>query len=166
MKAGSMRSSIVLLGACAVVGCESLEPSNTDLQLRVEADISPRVVSLRDSAAVLHIRVTITNPSDHDIIVPTGGPPYRIATDPEESTGLGPSIRIASPTEPLNGGPSADWWGTPVDTILAGRGIYAPHEVSLAAWRAGGWELKPGRYRVRGYYNGREGVSAPFTVLP
>ena len=161
-----MRRATVLLAAGVVAGCDGLAPPNTDLELRVEATVSPLRIRLRDSAAALHIRVTVTNPTGEDIIVTTGGPPYRITTDPLESSGLGPSIRIASTTEPLNGGPSVDWWGSPVDTIRAGRGIYAEHDVTLEAWRRGGWVVESGEYRVRGYYNGREGVSAGFTVLP
>lgn len=161
-----MRGAVVLLAACAVAGCDSMAPSNTDLELRVEATVRPLAISLQDSAAVFHIRVIVTNPADHDVIVTTGGPPYRITSDPVESVGLGPSIRISSSTEPLNGGPSVDWWGSPVDTIRAGSGIYAEHDVALQAWRAGGWKVEPGKYRIRGYYNGREGLSAGFTVLP
>lgn len=161
-----MRGAISLLVAGAVAGCDSMAPPNTDLELRVAATVSPLTIRLRDTAAVFHVRVTVTNPSDQDIVVITGGPPYRITTDPVESSGLGPSIRIASPADPLNGGPSVDWWGSPVDTIRAGGGIYAEHDVTLQAWRDGGWVVEPGEYRIRGYYNGREGLPASLTVVP
>jgi hypothetical protein len=141
-------------------------PSNIDLGLRVEASVTPRVISLRDSSAVLHIRVSVSNSSAHDVIVVTGGPPYRITGDPTESQGLSQSLRIASSTEPLNGGPSVDWWGSPVDTIRTRHRFVADQAVTLKDWRAGGWTVQPGEYQVRGYYNGREGAAAPFTVVP
>jgi hypothetical protein len=161
-----MRNAIILLGICLMLGCESMGPPNTDLDLRVEASVRPLTLRLRDSAAVLSLSVTVTNPSDQDIIVTTGGPPYRITPDPLESSGLGPSIRIASSTDPLNGGPSVDWWGSPVDTIRAGSGMYAAHDVTLESWRGGGWKVEPGTYQIRSYYNGREGLPATLTVLP
>ena len=161
-----MRRATPLIVAGLLVGCDSMGPSNTDLGLRVEASVSPRVVSLRDTAAVLHIRVFVTNPSGHDVIVITGGPPYSITGDPTESKGLSQSLRIASATEPLNGGPSVDWWGSSVDTIRSRHRFVAAQDVTLKDWRAGGWTVEPGQYRVRGYYNGREGAAAPFTVVP
>jgi hypothetical protein len=160
-----MRTVVPLIAASLLIGCSGLEP-NTDLGLRVQATVTPRLVSASDTTAVLHIRVTVTNPSDHDIIIVTGGPPYHITGDPAESGGLSHSFRIASATDPLNGGPSADWWGSSEDTVRAGRGMYVTHEVPLKFWRAGGWPLEPGEYRVRGYYNGREGQAAPFTIVP
>jgi hypothetical protein len=153
------------LVACALIGCGGLEP-NTDLGLRVEASVTPRLVRASDTAAVLHVRVTVTNPSDRDILIVTGGPPYSITGDPTESSGLSHSFRIASATDRLNAGPSADWWGSSVDTMLAHRGYYVSHDVALKDWRAGGWPLEPGEYRVRGWYNGREGQSAHFTIVP
>jgi hypothetical protein len=159
-----MRIASALLAAMVLMSCDGLEPSNTDLGLRVEASVSPRLVRISDTMAVLHIRVTVTNPADTDVIIATGGPPYRITRDPEESVGLGQSFRIASSADSLNGGPSADWWGSPVDTVRAGRGVYAAHDVSLKDWRAGGWPLQPGAYRVRAYYNGREGLPAEFRI--
>jgi hypothetical protein len=38
--------------------------------------------------------------------------------------------------------------------------------VALKDWRAGGWPLEPGEYLIRGWYNGREGQSAHFTIVP
>jgi hypothetical protein len=154
---------LVVLGS--VLGC-GLEPSNIDLGLRVEASVSPRVLSVADTAARLRIRVLVTNPTDRDIVVVTGGPPYTITSDPAESRGLTQSFRIASADEPLNAGPSVDAWGEPVDTIRAGRGEYTEDIVKLSEWRAGGWPMIPGTYRVRSYYNGREGQSAVFGLTP
>jgi hypothetical protein len=148
-----------------LLGCTSLEPSNTDLGLRVEAGVTPRVVSLADTAAELRIRILVTNPTSQDIIVTTGGPPYSIRTDPAESRGLTQSFRIAGADEPLNAGPAVDAWGEPVDTIFAGRGEYMEHVVKLSEWQKG-WIVVPGIYRVRSYYNGHEGESAPFTLVP
>jgi hypothetical protein len=148
------------------MGCDSMGPSNIDLGLRVEASVIPQVVSLRDSTAVLHIRVSVSNSSEQDVIVVTGGPPYRITGDPTESQGLSQSFRIASSAEPLNAGPSVDWWGSPADTIRARHRFVADEEVTLRQWREGGWAMQPGKYRVRGYYNGHEGVAASFTIVP
>ena len=157
---------MLLLVAGLLVGCDSMGPSNIELGLRVEASVTPRVVSLRDTTAVLHIRVSVSNSSEHDVIVVTGGPPYRITGDPTESQGLSQSFRIASSADPLNAGPSVDWWGSPADTIRARHRFVADEEVTLRQWREGGWAIQPGEYQVRGYYNGREGVAAPFTIVP
>ena len=157
------RAACVLL---LLMGCSSFEPSNTDLGLHVEARVSPRVISIRDTTAELSISIVVTNPTDRDIIVVTGGPPYSIRGDPADSRGLTQSFRIASDDDPLNAGPSADAWGEPVDTIFAKQGEYFPHVVKLSLWRSGGWPLVPGTYRVRSYYNGREGESAQFTLIP
>jgi hypothetical protein len=161
-----MRTAVALVVVSSLIGCGGLEPSNTDLGLRVEASVTPRLVSASDTAAVLHVRVTVINPTKRDIIIVTGGPPYRITGDPTESEGLSLSFRIASSTDPLNAGPSADWWGSSEDTVRAERGLYVTHDVPLKFWRAGGWPLEAGDYRVRGYYNGREGQAAPFTIAP
>ena len=149
-----------------LLGCTSLEPSNTDLGLHVEAGVSPRVLSLSDSTAELEIVVMVTNPSDEDIIIVTGGPPYTITGDPEESRGLTQSFRISSLDQPLNAGPSVDAWGQPVDTIRARQGEYLKHVVKLSHWKHGWPSVAPGNYRVRSYYNGREGESAHFTLTP
>ena len=161
-----MRKATLLLAAGLWVGCDSMGPSNTDLGLRVEASVTPRMISLRDTSAVLHIRVSVSNSSGHDVIVVTGGPPYRITGDPTESQGLSQSFRIASSSEPLNGGPSVDWWGSAVDTIRTRHRFVADQAITLKDWQAGGWTVEPGEYRVRGYYNGREGMAAFFTVVP
>lgn len=154
---------LVVLGSVLACG---LEPSNTDLGLHVEASVSPRVLSVADTAARLRVRVLVTNPTNRDIVVVTGGPPYTITSDPAESRGLTQSFRIASAHEPLNAGPSVDAWGEPVDTIRARRGEYTEDIVKLSQWRAGGWPMAPGTYRVRSYYNGREGESAVFALTP
>jgi hypothetical protein len=161
-----MRRATLLLVAGLAVACDSMGPSNIDLGLRVEASVIPQVISLRDTTAVLHIRVSVSNSSEQDVVVVTGGPPYRITGDPTESQGLSQSFRIASSTDSLNAGPSVDWWGSPADTIRSRHRFVADEEVSLRQWREGGWAMQPGQYRVRGYYNGREGVAAPFTIVP
>lgn len=153
----------VLLGLAAA--CSGLEPFNTDLGLHVEARVSPRVVSLADTAASVHIVVIAANPTDRDIVIVTGGPPYSITTDPADSRGLTQSFRITHADGSPNAGPGVDAWGEPVDTIRARRGEYMENIVKLSEWRAG-WPLTPGTFRVRSYYNGREGESAVFSVTP
>jgi hypothetical protein len=155
------RFGVIVLAAA----CSGLEPSNTDLGLHVQARVSPRAVSLADTAASVRIIVLVTNPSERDIVIITGGPPYSITTDPADSRGLTQSFRIAHADGSPNAGPSVDAWGATVDTIRARRGEYMEHVVKLGEWRQG-WTVAPGDYRVRSYYNGREGSSAAFSVTP
>jgi hypothetical protein len=161
-----IRLGLLLLLGCAGLGCsDGLEPSNIDLGLRVEAQVTPRVVSLADASAELRIRILVTNPGSHDIIVVTGGPPYLIRRDPTDGGGLTQSLRIATATEPLNAGPAVDTWGEPVDTIRAQHGEYIEQVLTVGEWKAG-WGVGPGEFRVRSWYNGREGESASFTLTP
>jgi hypothetical protein len=156
----NLRYAVILL-----LGCSGFEPSNTDLGLHVEARVSPRIVSLSDPAAQLRILVLVTNSTGRDIIVTTGGPPFSITSDPADSKGLTQSFRIATDDDPINAGPSVDAWGEPLDTIRAQHGEYLEHVILVSEWKAG-WTVEPGNFRVRSWYNGREGESAPFTVAP
>jgi hypothetical protein len=152
--------AIVLLCGC------SMEPSNTDLGLHVGAEVVPRQVSLSDSAAALSLRVLVSNPSDRPILVQTGGPPFDITGDPSDSHGLSASLRVASALDPLNAGPGTDWWGGSVDTIRAHHTVLYKKALTLRDWQAGGWTVSSGTYRLRNYYNGREGESQNFSVIP
>jgi hypothetical protein len=143
-----------------------MEPSNTDLGLHVGAGVYPALISLGDSAAALSIRVIVSNPSDHDVIVETGGPPFLITGDPSESRGLSGSFRIASAMEALNAGPGVDWWGGAVDTFQAHHTPVLQKVLTLREWKARGWAVTPGVYRVRSYYNSHEGESQNFVVRP
>jgi hypothetical protein len=150
-----------------VLACTSgLEPSNTDLGLHVDAWVTPTEVSLHDTRAAILITVVVTNPSGDAVTFETGGPPFQVTADPAQSKGLAASSRIANGTDPLNAGPGLDSWEGPEVTFIPhGRRTWN-YEVTLRAWRDGNWELTPGVYRVRSYYNGREGESHTFTVTP
>jgi hypothetical protein len=155
-------SALVCLAACS----DNIIGPNTDVGLSVWAEVSPTSVSIRDSTAVLRIRVYVSNTSIVEIRVVSGGPPYRFTADPDRSQGLWGSYRIANDVDPLNAGPSVDWWGDSVYVFTARHTDYNERLVSLSDWKAGGWTLAPGRYRVRSWFNGREGKSATFDLTP
>ena len=115
--------------------------------------------------AAIRIRVYVANPSNREIRV-SGGPPFSFTSDPAESKGIWGSFRIANSMSPLNAGPNTDWWGQPVYVFPPRRAEYNEAEIALREWAAGGWALAPGRYRVRAWFNGREGESADFTLTP
>lgn len=139
---------------------------NTDVGLRVWAAVSPTTVSARDTAALLRLRVYASNPSRHAVHVVSGGPPYVFTTNPAATKGLWGSLRIANAESPLNAGPNVDWWGQPVYAFAPRETQYNEYWVSLQDWRARGWALTPGEYRIRGWFNGREGGSATLTITP
>jgi hypothetical protein len=66
----------------------------------------------------------------------------------------------------LNAGPNADYWGDSVYVFPPHHVEYAETVVSLRDWRAGGWSLAPGQLRVRSWFNGHEGSSAAFQLVP
>lgn len=152
-------SSVALLASCS----ELPSAPNTDLGLVVWAEVSPAVVRASDSLATLHLRVYARNPSTHTINVP-GGPPYVFTTDPANSRNIWGSLRIASSTSALNGGPSVDWWGQPVYVFTPRETQYNEMIVTVKQWRSRGWTLAPGVYRVRGWFNAHEGTPATLTV--
>ena len=158
--------AISVLEACASPSEPVASPPNTRIGLHVWAEVTPPRVRASDSAAVLTIRVLAENPSDSTLRIVSGGPPYTFTPDPAESRGLEQSFRIASARSALNAGPSVDYWG---DIEY----VFGPHErsvvtykVPLKVWRDGNWPLTPGQYRVRGYFNGQEGASASFAIVP
>lgn len=150
----------IMLASC------NMEPSNIEFGLRVDGEVEPRQVRISDPAAALHIRVVVSNPTDDSIFVVTGAPPYSFTGDPAVSQGLSHAFRIASATNPLHGGPSGDWWGSQIDTVPPHWGSYAETTLTLTDWRELGYPLEPGEYRLRTYYNGREGEPVPFTLRP
>jgi hypothetical protein len=153
----------VALAACDAT--TSLQP-NTDIGLRVWAEVKPTQISIHDSLASLHVRVFARNPTFSTLRITSGGPPYHFTTDPTESRGLEQGFRIANAASPLNAGPSTDYWGQPVYVFAPLEAQMAVTEVTLRAWRQGGWPLTPGTYWVRSYFNGREGERAAFTLVP
>jgi hypothetical protein len=152
---------LVLAGA---VACSDAVGPNTDVGLSVWTEVEPSSVSIRDTAAVLRIRVYVANPSFVEIRV-KGGPPYGGGWDPSTSQGLWGSVRIANDSSEFNAGPNVGWWGQPVYIFRPRSRQYSEMLVSLQKdWKAGGWPLVPGRYRARGWMNTREGRSAEFVL--
>ena len=151
----------------AIVACRDypLDP-NTDAGLRVWVEVSPRIVSVSDTTAILRIRLNVMNPSEREITVITGGPPYRSGGKPTRNSGLFGSIRIARGADSLNAGPNVDWFGQPVYTLRPRSRLYDELIVPLKEWQARGWQLAVGEYRARGWFNGREGTSATFVLKP
>lgn len=152
----------------ASVSCESpvAPEANTPIGLRVWAQVIPTRLSIADSTATLRIRVYVQNAAGDSLRLMSGAPPFVFTLDPAKSRGLAESFRIASATDSLNAGPNTDYWG---DSVY----VFAPHEADYTEtvidwndWRAGGWKLGPGVFRVRSYFNGREGSSASFTLVP
>jgi hypothetical protein len=154
-------AAVLLLG-----GCNALEPPNTDLGVRVWAEVRPQFMRLSDSAAALRIRIRVGNPSAEPLEVVTGGPPYTVTPDPANSHGLLRSFRIASELSPLNAGPGQDGWGAPTYVLPAKTVYYEETVLTLARWRDAGWPVTPGEYWVRSYFNGQEGEPAYFRLVP
>ena len=148
-----------------VLGCSDnpVEP-NTDVGLRVWAEVSPRSFSLRDTTIGLRIRVYVVNPTSDEIRVISGGPPYRFTSDPSQSIGLWGSYRIMEPSGVMRGGPATDWWGQPEYVLGAGDGGYEEALVPMKDWIKR--DLHVGTYTIRPWFNAREGKSVTFTVTP
>jgi hypothetical protein len=155
-----------LVVASLTAACSDGLAPNTDVGLRVWAEVIPASVSVRDSAAVLRIRVNVHNPSRRVIRVVSGGPPYVFTSDPAQSRGLWGSFRIACDSSPLNCGPNTDWWGDSAYVFAPRTTQYDETVITLRTWKEGGWALRPGPYRVRAWFNAREGESALLVMLP
>jgi hypothetical protein len=161
-------TSGILMAAIALSCAEPSAPTqpNTDVGLRVWAELSPSRISLRDSNATVQVRVIAQNPGRDTIRLP-GGPPYVfVSGDPAQSRGLEHSYRIARDTNQFNAGPGVDYWGQPEYAFAPGAIQRSDGAVSIRVWRDGGWPLTVGTYRVRSYFNGHEGASATLTVAP
>jgi hypothetical protein len=164
----SRAATLATIGvAIALAGCDGgIAAPNTDIGLTVWASAEPAEVSMRDTTLPIHIRVYVGNGSGDDIRVVAGGPPYLFTADPAQSRGLWGSYRIATDANPLNAGPGVDWWGQPFYDFEPGAVQMEEAVVTLASWKAGGWPLAPGRYRIRGWFNAREGTEGVLTITP
>ena len=165
----NLKSYIAALIACSIAAsCESpaAPTPNTDIGLRVWADVTPARLSVSDSAALLRVRIYVQNPRADTLRLVSGGPPYVFTNDPTDSRGLEQSFRIANAEDPLWAGPGTDYWGDSVYTFAPRATHYTEAVIRLRDWRAQGYPLRPGVLRVRSYYNGREGSSATFTLQP
>lgn len=159
---------IVIAAICGGLSCDSPtapEP-NTPIGLLVWAEVIPDSVAISDSTATLRIRVYVENPAGDTLRVTSGGPPYVFTRDPAQSRGLEESFRIASATDSLHAGPSFDYWGKAVYVFPPYDAEYTEAVISIREWRAEGWPLAPASLRVRAWFNGHEGTSAPLTFVP
>jgi len=155
------------LASLALTACfDRISAPNTDVGLSVWATVAPARLSVRDTMIPIHIRVHIGNPSSEEIRVVSGGPPYVFTPDPARSKGLIGGFRIARDTNQFNAGPNTDWWGQP-EYVYAPRSVqYSERVLTLADWKKGGWPVVPGVYRVRGWFNAREGKEAFLIITP
>jgi hypothetical protein len=158
----SLSVFVLLFAACG----ESPFAPNTDVGLRVWADVSPSQLSVNDSLTVVRVNVKVQNGTGRVIRVVSGGPPYVFTNDPADSKGLWGSFRVSCDRSPLNCGPSIDWWGDSVYVFKAWTTYRDEATFTLKSWRAGGWEVMVGSYTVRAWFNGREGTAASFSLSP
>lgn len=162
------RSAFAALCVALVAGAgctDWMTTPNTDVGIVVWVSVTPAAIRLTDTAQIV-VRLRALNPSDREIRIRSGGPPYVFANDPTRSRGLWGSVRFATDDSPFNAGPSVDYWG---DSVF----VFGPHSYGhnerryrLRDWTAGGWTVRPGQLRIRGWFNGHEGRSATLTILP
>ncbi|PYO80208.1 MAG: hypothetical protein DMD63_01880 [Gemmatimonadetes bacterium] len=154
---------LVIATLAFLLGCSDVIGPNTDVGLSVWADVSPTFLSIRDTITPIRIRVYVSNTTGHEIRVVSGGPPYVFTSDPARNSGTWGSFRITKNDSLINWGPGIDWWGDSVYVFRAHYTEYNEEVVTLAKWK--GWNLAPGLYRVRSWFNTREGRSAPFYLI-
>jgi len=165
----SMRFALLASALLCLCSCgDSIIGPNTDVGLSVWTEVSPNVLSLRDTNRVIHMRVFVGNKTNHEIRVVSGGPPYvfTFGNAPLPHSGLWGSLRIARDTNSFRAGPGTDWWGDSVYVFPARHSEYNEQTITLREWKAHGWAATTGLYIARGWFNGREGKSAPFYFVP
>jgi len=158
-------SAMVALSVVAA-GCSELVAPNTDLGLSVWADVSPAVVHLSDTSATVRIRVYAVNFSRTPVRIQSGGPPYVSAADPSRGRGFAEAYRVAHGADSLTAGPTKNW-GMDTVYVFGGRAReYVETVIPLRQWRANGALPDTGTYKVRSYFNQREGSPARFRIVP
>ena len=163
MRSVFLLSALVFLSSCG----DNIIGPNTDVELSVWTEVSPNLVKISDTTTVLHMRVFVGNTTHHEIRVVSGGPPYVFAFgEPVPHSGLWGSLRIARGSDSLHAGPGIDWWGDSVYVFPARKATYNETEITLRQWKARGWPIETGIYTARGWFNGREGKSSPFYIVP
>jgi hypothetical protein len=155
-----------LVALLSVYGCGEVLAPNTEHGLRVWAEVSPAVVRASDSAAVLRIRVYTANPSGRELRIRSGGPPYVFAGDPAQTRGLAQGYRLARGDNQFTAGPTTDWGWDTVYVFRPRASEYAEATIRLRDWHRDGTPPDTGRYRVRSFFNGREGASTEFEIRP
>src|SRR5688500_8965701 len=159
--------SAAILALLAAASCtEALAPTNTDVGLFVWAEVTPAVLSIKDSTTQVRVRLNVRNPSGREIRVRSGGPPYVFTGDPAKSKGLWGSLRFGCSEQPLHCGPRTDWGGDSVYVIAARRTVQEEATFTLKSWADGGWPLTVRAYHVRAWFNAREGDSATLNIIP
>jgi hypothetical protein len=156
----------VFLVVSATVACSSpLEP-NTDLGLRVYASVSVARVSRSDLSATFTVDICAVNSAHRAVIVSLGAPSNGTLETPRPGDGTLHAYRIANTADELDAGPAASSWRGSVDTIPARtRSCQHFRPVEMSNWREG-WDVPPGEYAIRSFYNGREGAAAHLLVDP
>ena len=163
-----MRYALVLPLALLCACGDPIVGPNTDVGLSVWGEVSPPIISIRDTTTVLHMRLVVANTTNREISVVSGGPPYvfTFGSEPVANSGLYGSLRIAKGSDQLNAGPGIDWWGNPVYVFPANHAQADEQAMTLHEWKTRGYPLTPGNYVLRVWFNGREGKSKPFYFVP
>ncbi len=156
----------VSLAVSAIVACASpLEP-NTDLGLRVYASIPVTRVSRSDLSVTFAVDICVVNSARQAVIVSLGAPSNGTLLTPRPGDGTLQAYRIANSVNTLDAGPAASSWRGSADTIPARtRSCQRFRPVEMSNWREG-WDVPPGEYEIRSFYNGREGAAAHLIVDP
>jgi len=152
---------LILLVVVGGVACEPMSASSEELQLSV--DVSPAVISKGAGSDSVEISVRVTNPRWRPVFVDLGGPPYRLRSRPEESSGQGFGYRIERP-DGSPGGPGSRTFGHPIYSFDARETLRHTWTVRVNA--TGGYGLAPGDYRVIGSFGKSGGAVARLTVRP
>lgn len=158
--------SLAALVACLMAfGCRNALEPNTELGLRVWVEVRPGIMSLSDSLAAVRIRVCAQNPSAREVRIVSGGPPYVMAGDPANGRGFAHAYRLAHGDNLFTAGPTVDWGWDSVYVFAPRSGTCAETEQRLREWRRDGTPADTGVYRVRSFFNAREGAYAMLRII-
>jgi hypothetical protein len=115
---------------------------------------------------MVRIRIYAENPSAAEIRIRSGGPPYILAGDPAQGRGFAEAYRLAHGSNSFTAGPTTDWGWDTVYVFKPHQAEYAEAELRLRDWNRDGTPPDTGVYRVRSFFNAREGASATFRIQP
>lgn len=157
--------STILVGLATGCSDDPVAP-NTDLGLRVWAEVRPSVVRISDPDAVVRIRIYAANATSHGLRIPSGGPPYVFSGDVTHTRGLSYGYRLARGSNRFTAGPTTDWGWDSVYVFRPFESGYVEQSVQIKAWNRDGTPPDTGEYRVRSFFNAREGASTTFRIEP